>query len=109
MQGKELNDPIAAIYQFSKTYTCSGANYYATSWKGAEIVYDFIKGAKNFQEANDKNYEPIKKSTTYNGETIWRNDHGYCVFIGDWNSGFPKPENTKPYNAAEAQKWYNNC
>lgn len=102
----EVKNPIETIYHFSRMFTGSGANYYATAWDGAEIIYDFLNGSRNFYEANQKNFEVINKSTVYNGTKIWRNDHGYAAFVGDWNSTFPGASNTTPYDDAAAEEWY---
>lgn len=102
----EVKNPIETIYHFSRMFTGSGANYYATAWDGAEIIYDFLNGSRNFYEANQKNFEVINKSTVYNGTKIWRNDHGYAAFVGDWNGTFPGASNTTPYDDAAAEEWY---
>lgn len=103
----EVANPVPTVYNFARMFTGVGANYYATSWTGADIVKDFIKGAKNFKEANKINYETITKSTTYKNSVIWRNTHGYTSFIGNWLGTFPKAYKTTKYNDTAAEAWYN--
>jgi hypothetical protein len=107
VEDKEVSNPIETIYNFSRMFSGSGANYYATAWNGAEIIYDFISGARSFQEANQGNYEPLTKNTTYNGVTIWKNDQGYAAFVGDWLGTFPTATQTTAYDDASAEGWYN--
>jgi PKD repeat protein len=107
VENNEVSNSIETIYSFSNMFTSVGANYYATAWNGAEIVYDFLNGASNFQEANQINYEKITKETIYNGVPIWKNDHGYSAFVGDWSGKFPIASQTTPYNDVEAELWYN--
>ncbi len=104
---KEVANPTETIYNFARMFTGAGANYYATSWVGADIVKDFINGAKNFKEANKINYEMITKSTVYKNTSIWRNTDGYSAFIGNWFGTFPKANETTKYNNAAAEAWYN--
>ena len=103
----EVANPTSTVYNFARMFTGVGANYYATSWIGADIVKDFIKGAKNFKEANKINYETITKSTTYKNTVIWRNTHGYAAFIGNWLGTFPKASETTKYDGIAAEAWYN--
>nr|WP_280904423.1 right-handed parallel beta-helix repeat-containing protein [Methanobacterium petrolearium] len=84
----------------------AGANYYATAWNDAEIVYDFLDGASNFQDANNQNREKITTSTLYNGVQVWRNDNGYTAFVGDWNGVFPSVAQTTAYDKIAADAWY---
>ena len=107
VENNEVSNPIETIYDFSNMFTSAGANYYATAWNGAEIVYDFLNGASTFQDANQINYEKITKETIYNGIPIWKNDHGYAAFVGDWSGQFPTASQTTLYNDAEAESWYN--
>lgn len=107
VENKEVANPIETIYNFARMFTGAGANFYATAWNGAEIVYDFMNGATDFADANKKNYEEITKSTEYNGIQIWRNDQGYAAFIGNWSSKFPKASETTPYDDEAAERWYN--
>jgi hypothetical protein len=107
VEDKEVANPTETIYNFAKMFNGAGANYYATGWNGAEIVYDFLNGATNFSDANNKNYEKIAKSTTYNGTQVWRNDHGMAAFVGDWSGKFPTAAQTTAYNDTAAEKWYN--
>lgn len=104
---KEVANPTSTIYNFARMFTGAGANYYATSWVGADIVKDFIGGSKNFYEANKINYERITKSTVYNNTLIWRNEHGYSAFVGNWLGTFPKAYETTKYDNAAAEAWYN--
>jgi hypothetical protein len=106
VENTEVANPIETIYDFSNMFTSAGANYYATAWNGAEIVHDFLNGASNFQEANQINYEKITKENFYNSVSIWRNDHGYAAFVGNWLGTFPTASQTTPYNDAEAELWY---
>jgi len=106
-EDKEVANPTETIYNFARMFNGAGANYYATGWNGAEIVYDFMNGATDFADANNKNYEKITKSTTYNGTQVWRNDHGMAAFVGDWSGKFPTAAQTTPYNDAVAESWYN--
>ena len=107
VENNEVSNPIETIYDFSNMFTSAGANYYATAWNGAEIVYDFLNGASTFQDANQINYEKITKETIYNGVPIWKNDHGYAAFVGNWLGQFPTASQTTLYNDAEAESWYN--
>ncbi|HMK53980.1 MAG TPA: PKD domain-containing protein [Methanobacteriaceae archaeon] len=107
VEDNEVSNPIPTIYSFSEMFTGAGANYYATAWNGAEIVYDFLNGAKDFQEANQGNYEVLTKSTLYNGVSIWKNDHGYAAFVGNWSGKFPSVLSTTAYDDAAAEVWYN--
>ena len=104
---KEVANPTSTIYNFARMFTGAGANYYATSWVGADIVKDFIAGTKNFYEANKINYEKITKSTVYKNTPIWRNEHGYSAFVGNWLGTFPKAKETTKYDNAAAEAWYN--
>lgn len=107
VDNKEVANPTETVYNFARMFTGSGANYYATSWTGADFVKDLINGAKNFKEANQLNYDPITRSTVYKNTTIWRNSHGYSAFIGNWLGTFPKASETTKYNEAAAEAWYN--
>jgi len=107
VEDKQVKNPIETIYNFASMFTGAGANYYATAWNGAEIIYDFLNGAINFGDANNKNYEKITKSTDYNGNQIWRNDNGYSAFVGDWSGTFPKVTETTAYDDEAAENWYN--
>ena len=106
VENKEVANPTATVYNFARMFTGAGANYYATGYDGAQIIYDFLNGAKNFEDANNKNYEKITKYTSYNGTKIWRNDHGIAAFVGNWNGKFPTAAQTTAYNDAAAEKWY---
>ncbi len=106
VEDKEVANPIETIYNFASMFNGAGANYYATAWNGAEIVYDFLNGATSFADANNKNYETITKNTIYNGTQVWRNDHGYAAFVGDWNGKFPTAAETTAYDDAAAENWY---
>lgn len=97
-------NPTQTIYTFSRMFPNS--NYYATSWGGFEVVKDFLGGAKNFGDANNKNYEVIRKSTTYKGVKVWHNTNGHDSFVGNWGGKFPTPAKTTAYNNAAAEKWY---
>jgi len=103
----EVANPTSTVYNFARMFTGVGANYYATSWIGADIVKDFIKGTKNFKEANKINYETITKGTTYKNTVIWRNTHGYAAFVGNWLGTFPTVSETTKYNETAAEAWYN--
>jgi hypothetical protein len=107
VEDKEVANPVETIYNFSRMFTNAGANYYATAWNGAEIIYDFLAGAQNFQEANQQNYETLTYSTTYNGMEVWKNQHGYAAFVGDWLGTFPSANQTTVYDDAAAENWYN--
>jgi subtilase family serine protease len=107
VDNKEVANPTSTVYNFARMFTGAGANYYATSWTGADIVKDFINGAKNFKEANKINYEKITKSTVYKNTFIWRNTHGYSAFIGNWLGTFPQASKTTKYNETAAEAWYN--
>jgi hypothetical protein len=106
-EDKEVANPTETIYNFARMFNGAGANYYATGWNGAEIIYDFLNGATSFADANNKNYEKITKNTIYNGTQIWRNDHGMTAFVGNWSGKFPTVAETTPYDDAAAEKWYN--
>ena len=106
VENKEVANPTATVYNFARMFNGAGANYYATGWSGGEIVYDFLNGATNFADANNKNFEKITKSTSYNGTLVWRNDHGIAAFVGNWNGKFPTAAQTTPYNDTAAEKWY---
>ncbi len=111
---QEVSNPTATIYNFSRMFTGAGANYYATGYYGSyqektvvDIVDKFLNGATSFKDANTRNKgRTITKSTTYNGEAIWRNDHGWNAFVGDWNATFPTASQTTPYNDQAAEAWY---
>lgn len=112
VEDKEVANPIETIYNFANMFTGAGANYYATAWNGAEIIYDFLNGAVDFATANNQNYEKITKSTVYNGIEIWRNDHtdsqhSFAAFVGDWAGKFPTAAETTAYDDAAAESWYN--
>ena len=102
----EVANPTATVYNFARMFTGAGANYYATGYDGAQIIYDFLNGAASFESANNKNYEKITKYTSYNGTKIWRNDHGIAAFVGNWKGKFPTAAQTTAYNDAAAEKWY---
>ena len=102
----EVANPTETIYDFASMFTGAGANYYASGWDGAEIVYDLMGGTTSFAEANNKNYEKISTSTSYNGVQVWRNNNGHAVFIGDWNAKFPTVAETTAYNDTAAENWY---
>jgi hypothetical protein len=115
VEKNEVANPTETINSFSKMYTSSGANYYATAYvrkyQGKEIVdlvAIFLNGANNWGEANKRNYGlTINRSEVYDGQTIWHNIHGYNAFVGNWNGTFPQPQQTTPYNDADAEAWYN--
>jgi PKD repeat protein len=108
VENYEVNNSIQTIYNFAKMFTGSGANYYATAYFGADIIYDFLNGASNFTVANKQNNgEIIITNTTYNGTLIWKNAHGYAAFVGNWSGTFPSVAATTPYNDAAAETWYN--
>lgn len=107
VENYEVANPIETIYNFSRMFTGSGANYYATAWNGAEIIYDFLNGAENFKEANLQNWETITRSTLFNGTLIWKNTGGYAAFVGDWKGTFPTAIETTPYDNQAAEEWYN--
>jgi hypothetical protein len=103
----EVSNPTETIYNFARMFNGAGANYYATGWNGAEIVYDFLNGATSFADANNKNYEKITTSAVYNGTQVWRNSHGTAAFVGNWSGKFPTAAETTPYDDVAAEKWYN--
>lgn len=107
VSGEEVANPTETIYNFARMFRGAGANYYATGWNGAEIVYDFLNGATSFADANNKNYEKITKSNLINGIEVWRNDHGMAAFVGNWSGKFPTAAQTTAYSDAAAEKWYN--
>lgn len=117
VEDKEVSNPTETIYNFSEMFTGAGANYYATAftenYKGHQIVgvvAQFLNGASNFGDANQKTMVgKITKSTDYDGQTIWRNDHGYSAFVGNWSGTFPNASQTSPYNDSAAEKWYNDA
>ena len=114
VDNNQVSNPIETIYDFSQMFTAAGANYYASGYSGnyqgtdiVDIVDEFLNGATNFGTANQMNIgKTITQSTIYNNETIWRNNNGYNVFIGNWNDTFPQPNQTSPYNNAAAEAWY---
>lgn len=106
VDNNEVANPTETTYNFARMFTGAGANYYATGWSGAEIVYEFLDGATSFADANNKNHDKITKNTAYNGTKVWRNDHGITAFIGNWNGKFPTAAQTTPYNDKAAEKWY---
>lgn len=105
---KEVANPIETIYNFASMFTGAGANYYATAWNNANTVYNFLNGA-DFEAANNATTlnEKIINSTIYNGMEIWRNDHGYAAFVGNWSAKFPNASETTPYDDEAAESWYN--
>jgi parallel beta-helix repeat protein len=107
VEDKQVANPIETIYNFAHMFTGAGANYYATAWNGAEIIYDFLNGAANFQVANNQNYEKIVTSTLYNDTLVWRNNNGYAAFVGNWSGTFPTVAQTTAYNDTAAEVWYN--
>ena len=114
VDNNQVSNPIETVYDFSQMFTDAGANYYASGYSGnyqgtaiVDIVDQFLNGASNFGTANKMNTgKTITQSTIYNNETIWRNNNGYNVFIGNWNATFPKPNQTSPYNNKAAETWY---
>jgi hypothetical protein len=114
VENDEVANPIETTYSFSQMFTSAGANYYATAYirkyKGKEIVdlvAIFLNGANSLGDANKKNYGfSISQETTFKNQSIWRNNHGYNAFVGNWNGTFPKPNQTTPYNDTAAEKWY---
>ena len=106
VDNNQVANPTETIYNFSQMFNGAGANYYATAWNGAEIIYNFLNGASNFGEANNQNYEKITTSTLYNGALVWRNNNGYAAFVGNWSGTFPSVAQTTPYNEAAADAWY---
>lgn len=107
VENYQVANPTETIYNFARMFTGAGANYYATAWNGAEIIYDFLNGAANFQQANNQNYEVITTSNLYNGTQVWRNNNGYAAFVGNWNGTFPLAFQTTAYNDTAAEIWYN--
>lgn len=110
----EVANPTESVYSFSQMFTSSGANYYASNYvlmyQGREIVdlvAIFLEGATNMGDANRKHISTIKQESIYNNQSIWRNDHGQTVFVGNWNSTFPTADQTTPYNDTTAEEWYN--
>jgi len=105
-ENKQVANPVETIYNFAAMFKGANANYYASAY-GDEIIDDFLNGAKNFADANNKNYEKIVKSTLYGNTLVWRNDHGHTAFIGDWSGIFPSVASTTKYDDAAAEAWYN--
>lgn len=115
VEDNEVSNPTETIYHFSRMFTGSGANYYASGYfavyKGkvvVDMVDKFLGGATTFQAANQKNTgaQRITRSSTYNGTTIWRNSHGNNAFVGNWSATFPKASQTTYYDDLEAEAWY---
>lgn len=106
VESYQVANPVETIYNFAQMFNGAGANYYATAWNGAEIIYDFLNGATNFQAANNQNYEKITTSTLYNNVPVWRNNNGYAAFVGDWNGQFPSVNQTTAYDESAADAWY---
>ena len=106
VEDKEVANPIETIYNYASMYIGAGANYYATCWNDGKVIYDFLDGATSFAVVNNMAYEKIAKNTVCNGTLVWRNDHGYSAFIGDWSGTFPTVAQTTAYNDAAAEKWY---
>jgi hypothetical protein len=105
---KEVANPIQTIYNFSRMFTGAGANYYASCYD-ASAVREFLKGATNFKEINERSWEKITRHTTYNGVPIWRNSapYGHVAFVGDWYGKFPTASKVTAYDSAAATTWYN--
>ncbi|MDI6644386.1 MAG: PKD domain-containing protein [Methanobacteriaceae archaeon] len=103
---KEVANPVETIYNFASMFVGANANYYASAY-GDEIIDDFLNGATNFADANNKNYEKIVTSTLYSNTLVWRNDHGHTAFVGDWSGVFPSVASTTAYDDAAAEAWYN--
>lgn len=114
VETSEVANPTETIYSFSRMFTGAGANYYATAYiryyKGKEVVdlvAIFLNGASSMVDANKKNYGfTINQKTDYENQSIWRNNHGYNAFVGNWNGTFPHPSKTTLYNDTAAEKWY---
>ncbi|WP_414469605.1 PKD domain-containing protein [Methanobacterium sp. ACI-7] len=107
VETKEVANPTQTIYNFARMFTGAGANYYATGYSGERIIGSFLNGAANFEAADNSLYENIVKSTEYNGTQIWRNDHGWASFVGDWSAKFPTVTETTAYDDTAAETWYN--
>lgn len=115
VETKEVANPTETIYNFSEMFTGAGANYYATVYAKSvnniqivDIVAQFLNGAGNFSTANQINLGlTLTDSAVYDGQTIWTNNQTpSCAFVGNWSGTFPKPDQTKPYNATAAEAWY---
>ncbi len=115
VENQQVSNPTETIYDFSQMFTGAGANYYATSYAQyyqgkpiIDVVAEFLNGASNFGDANKRNFGvTITQSTTYKGEAIWHNSNfPQSAFVGNWSGGFPQPNQTMPYNATAAEKWY---
>ena len=71
------------------------------------MVTVFLNGVTSLGDANQKNFGlTITQSETYDGQTMWRNDHDYVAFVGNWNGTFPRANQTTPYNDTAAEAWY---
>lgn len=112
---REVANPTETIYSFSRMFAHSEANYYATPYvrryQGKEVVdlvAIFLNGATSLGDANKKNYgNTINQRLIYEDQSIWRDNHGYNAFVGNWNGTFPQANQTTPYNDTAAEKWYN--
>lgn len=117
VEDKEVANPTESVHSFSQMFTSSGANYYATAfvrqYQGKEVVdlvAIFLNGATNLGDANKKNYGyTINQELAYEDQSIWRDDHGYNAFVGNWNGAFPQANQTTPYNDTAAEEWYNDA
>lgn len=115
VEDKEVANPTESVASFSQMFTSHKANYYATPYikrfEGrdvVDIVAVFLGGASSLGDANRKNYRyTIHRETVHENQQIWRDEHGYNAFVGNWNGTFPRADQTTPYNDIEAEEWYN--
>ena len=90
-------------------FTGAGANYYASAFYGGDIIDEFLNGAKNFTDANNKIIS-IEKLTTpyyYTDNNVWRSADGSVAFMGNWAGTLASPNSTTDYDESAAAAWYN--
>ena len=107
--GQQVANPVPTIYNFASMFTGAGANYYASAFYGGDIIDEFLNGAKNFTDANNKIIS-IEKLTTpyyYTDNNVWRSADGSVAFMGNWAGTLASPNSTTAYDESAATAWYN--
>ena len=101
-------NPVETVYNFARMFG-SGVNYYASAYYGGGIINSFLKGAKNFEDANNKVFdgEKIKYNKYYQGTNVRYSSGHDAAFIGNGNYKFPSVSQVTAYNPIAAEAWYN--
>lgn len=107
--GTQVANPVQTIYNFASMFNGAGANYYASAYYGGDIIDEFLSGATNFWDANNKisSVEKLAKKSLYLDSSIYRSSNNAVAFSGNWSGTFPSLSQVTSYNSSAANAWYN--